>query len=85
MTDFSAHSKKAIPMAADLARGPCIETGSRSTRSFRRVRGLRHFDLLHHDAVYDVVLEWLRASGQPDSRRSGVAITVGFRKSGHSS
>jgi len=23
--------------------------------------GLHHFGLLHHDTVYDVVLEWLRA------------------------
>jgi pimeloyl-ACP methyl ester carboxylesterase len=28
--------------------------------------GLHHFDLLHHDTVYDAVLGWLRASGQPD-------------------
>jgi pimeloyl-ACP methyl ester carboxylesterase len=27
--------------------------------------GLHHFDLLHHDTVYDAVLGWLRASGQP--------------------
>jgi pimeloyl-ACP methyl ester carboxylesterase len=28
--------------------------------------GLHHFDLLHHDTVYDAVLGWLCDSGQPD-------------------
>jgi pimeloyl-ACP methyl ester carboxylesterase len=27
--------------------------------------GLHHFDLLHHDTVYDAVLGWLRAPGRP--------------------
>jgi hypothetical protein len=28
--------------------------------------GLHHFDLLHHDTVYDAVLGWLRAPGRPE-------------------
>jgi pimeloyl-ACP methyl ester carboxylesterase len=54
-------------LVGDLLVAPSSAGDASQAADVEWLGGLHHFDLLHHDTVYDVVLEWLRASGQPDS------------------
>jgi pimeloyl-ACP methyl ester carboxylesterase len=53
-------------LVGDLLVAPSSAGDPSQTADVEWLGGLHHFDLLHHDAVYDAVLGWLRASGQPD-------------------
>jgi len=53
-------------LVGDLLVAPSSAGDPSQTADVEWLGGLHHFDLLHHDTVYDAVLGWLRASGQPD-------------------
>jgi hypothetical protein len=49
-------------LVGDLMVTPSSAADRTQTADFEWLGGLHHFDLLHHDVVYDAVLRWLRAS-----------------------
>jgi len=52
-------------LAGDLLVSPSSAGDTSQVADVEWLGGLHHFDLLHHDTVYDAVLGWLRASGSP--------------------
>lgn len=54
----------------DLMVTPASAADRMQTADLEWLGGLHHFDLLHHDVVYDAVLEWLRTSAVSDVTQS---------------
>lgn len=50
-------------LVGDLMVTPASAADRTQTADLEWLGGLHHFDLLHHDVVYDAVLRWLRDSG----------------------
>lgn len=50
-------------LAGDLMVTPSSAADRTQTADLEWLGGLHHFDLLHHDSVYDAVLGWLRDPG----------------------
>jgi pimeloyl-ACP methyl ester carboxylesterase len=50
-------------LVGDLLVAPSSAGDASQAADVEWLGGLHHFDLLHHDTVYDAVLGWLRASG----------------------
>lgn len=51
-------------LVGDLMVTPASAADRTQTADLEWLGGLHHFDLLHHDAVYDAILSWLWATSQ---------------------